>query len=41
MEQCVEHRAALFPGHFGAPHVARVVAAGTGFAPQFVGAETD
>jgi glyoxylase-like metal-dependent hydrolase (beta-lactamase superfamily II) len=41
MEQCVERRAALFPGHFGAPHVARVVAAGTGFAPQFVGAETD
>jgi len=41
LEQCVEHRAPLFPGHFGAPHVARVVAAGAGFAPQFVAADRD
>jgi len=41
LEQCVEHRAPLFPGHFGAPHAARVVAAGRGFAPQFVAAERD
>ena len=40
MEQCVEHRAALFPGHFGAPHVARILEAGTGFSPQFVEADT-
>ena len=40
MEQCVEHRAALFPGHFGAPHVARILEARTGFSPQFVEADT-
>jgi glyoxylase-like metal-dependent hydrolase (beta-lactamase superfamily II) len=39
LQQCIEHRAPLFPGHFGAPHVARVVAAGRGFAPQFVAAD--
>lgn len=36
MEESVEHRAALFPGHFGAPHVSRVLATPMGFAPQFV-----
>jgi glyoxylase-like metal-dependent hydrolase (beta-lactamase superfamily II) len=41
LEQCVEHHAALFPAHFGAPHVARVVAAGTDFSPQFVDADRD
>jgi len=41
LEQCVEQRAPLFPGHFGAPHVARVVAAGGAFAPQFVAPEMD
>jgi len=41
LEQCVEHRASLFPVHFGAPHVARVAAAGNAFAPQFVHPETD
>ena len=41
MEQCAEHHAALFPGHFGAPHVARIVATRTDFSPQFVEADTD
>jgi glyoxylase-like metal-dependent hydrolase (beta-lactamase superfamily II) len=41
MEQCVEHRAPLFPGHFGAPHVARIAATTTGFCPQFVQADRD
>ena len=41
LESCVEHRAPLFPGHFGAPHVARVVAAGSAFAADFVAPERD
>lgn len=41
LEQCAEHGAALFPGHFGAPHVARVLAAQAAFSPQFIAAETD
>jgi glyoxylase-like metal-dependent hydrolase (beta-lactamase superfamily II) len=36
LEQCVEDRALLFPGHFGAPHVARIGRAGAGFVPEFV-----
>jgi glyoxylase-like metal-dependent hydrolase (beta-lactamase superfamily II) len=39
MEQCTERRAALFPGHLGAPHVVRIVAAGAELAPQFVEAD--
>jgi glyoxylase-like metal-dependent hydrolase (beta-lactamase superfamily II) len=41
LEQCVEHGAALFPGHFGAPHVARVLAVQAAFSPQFIEADTD
>jgi glyoxylase-like metal-dependent hydrolase (beta-lactamase superfamily II) len=41
MEQSAERGAALFPGHFGAPHVARILATATGFLPQFVEADTD
>jgi glyoxylase-like metal-dependent hydrolase (beta-lactamase superfamily II) len=41
MEQSVERGAALFPGHFGAPHVTRILATATGFTPQFVEADTD
>lgn len=36
LEQCVERQAAMFPGHFGAPHVARIAANLTGFTPIFV-----
>jgi glyoxylase-like metal-dependent hydrolase (beta-lactamase superfamily II) len=36
LEQCAELRAAAFPGHFGAPHVTRIVATATGFALQFI-----
>jgi glyoxylase-like metal-dependent hydrolase (beta-lactamase superfamily II) len=39
LESCVAHRAPLFPGHFGAPHVTRVVAAGSAFAPDFLAAD--
>lgn len=39
LEQCVEHRATLFPGHFGFPHAARILRAGDGFAAEFIGAE--
>jgi glyoxylase-like metal-dependent hydrolase (beta-lactamase superfamily II) len=38
-ETCTERRAAVFPGHFAAPHVVRIVAAATKFAPQFVEAD--
>jgi glyoxylase-like metal-dependent hydrolase (beta-lactamase superfamily II) len=38
MEACAEHRATMFPGHFGAPHVARILESPTGFVPQFVNA---
>jgi glyoxylase-like metal-dependent hydrolase (beta-lactamase superfamily II) len=41
IEQCVEHRAMMFPGHFGAPHVTRIAAAGSGFSPNFVEPDTD
>jgi glyoxylase-like metal-dependent hydrolase (beta-lactamase superfamily II) len=41
MEQCVEHGATLFPGHFGAPHVARILAAGNTFSLQFIEADGD
>ncbi|MFL6799920.1 MAG: MBL fold metallo-hydrolase [Xanthobacteraceae bacterium] len=34
--QCVEDGAVLFPGHFGAPHAARVTAHADGFSPVFV-----
>jgi glyoxylase-like metal-dependent hydrolase (beta-lactamase superfamily II) len=36
LEQCAEDRALLFPGHFGAPHVARIMRVGEGFAAEFV-----
>src|SRR5262249_14996882 len=36
LERSEERRAAVFPGHFGAPHVVRIRAAGREFAPQFV-----
>jgi hypothetical protein len=36
LEQCTEERALLFPGHFGAPHVARIVPAPSGFDIEFV-----
>jgi glyoxylase-like metal-dependent hydrolase (beta-lactamase superfamily II) len=36
MEQCAEDHALLFPAHFGAPHVARIHAAGAVFSLQFV-----
>jgi glyoxylase-like metal-dependent hydrolase (beta-lactamase superfamily II) len=36
MEQCAEDHALLFPAHFGAPHVARIHAAGAVFSMQFV-----
>ena len=38
LEHCVESGALLLPAHFGAPHVARIVEAGSGFAPRFVAA---
>ena len=38
LEYCVESGALLFPAHFGAPHVARIVEAAAGFAPEFVAA---
>jgi len=36
LEQCAEDRSLLFPGHFGAPHVARIAKAASGFAVNFV-----
>jgi glyoxylase-like metal-dependent hydrolase (beta-lactamase superfamily II) len=36
LEACAENHAAMFPGHFGAPHVARILRSNGGFAPQFV-----
>jgi glyoxylase-like metal-dependent hydrolase (beta-lactamase superfamily II) len=39
LEQCVEHRAKLFPAHFGFPHVAQVLQVGEGFAHKFVEAD--
>ena len=36
LEQCAEYRALLFPGHFGAPHVAGIGAAAAGFSLQLV-----
>ena len=39
IEQCVEHRATLFPAHFGAPHVTRIRAVPQGFSPEFVVAD--
>jgi glyoxylase-like metal-dependent hydrolase (beta-lactamase superfamily II) len=41
LEQCVERHAAMFPGHFGAPHVARIADAKSGFAPVFVEPDAD
>ncbi len=41
LELCVEHRAKLFPAHFGFPHVARVLRAGGGFSHEFVEADRD
>jgi glyoxylase-like metal-dependent hydrolase (beta-lactamase superfamily II) len=40
MEQCVEQQTTMFPGHFGVPHAARIIASATGFAPRFVAAGT-
>lgn len=36
LEHCAEHKALLFPTHFGAPHVARVEHAPEGFSARFV-----
>jgi glyoxylase-like metal-dependent hydrolase (beta-lactamase superfamily II) len=36
LAHCAEKGALLFPGHFGAPHVARISHASTGFAAAFV-----
>ena len=36
LEECAEYRSLMFPGHFGAPHVARIARAATGFAVDFV-----
>jgi glyoxylase-like metal-dependent hydrolase (beta-lactamase superfamily II) len=36
LEQCAEDRSLLFPGHFGAPHVARIGRGASGFAVDFV-----
>jgi glyoxylase-like metal-dependent hydrolase (beta-lactamase superfamily II) len=36
LEHCAEHRALLFPTHFGAPHVAAIAAAGGAFSARFV-----
>jgi glyoxylase-like metal-dependent hydrolase (beta-lactamase superfamily II) len=41
LEQCAEDRAAIFPGHLGAPHVTHVVATSSGLSPQFVEADSD
>ena len=36
LEHCAEHRALLFPTHFGAPHVAAIKASAGGFSASFV-----
>ena len=36
LEHCAEHRALLFPTHFGAPHVAAIRRMADRFAPDFV-----
>jgi len=36
LEACAEHRVAMFPGHFGAPHAAHIQTSGSGFVPQFL-----
>ena len=36
LEHCAEHEALLFPTHFGAPHVAAILAQGDAFAARFV-----
>ena len=36
LQQCAEERALLLPGHFGAPHVARISHAASGFVADFV-----
>jgi glyoxylase-like metal-dependent hydrolase (beta-lactamase superfamily II) len=36
LEHCAEHLALLCPSHFGAPHAARIVRQGSGYAPTFV-----
>ena len=36
LEHCAEHKALLFPVHFGAPHVAAIEQAGEAFALRFV-----
>lgn len=36
LDQCAEERSLLFPGHFGAPHVARIMRAPSGFDIEFV-----
>ena len=35
LEYCAEHRALLFPTHFGAPHVAAIASATNGFSLRF------
>jgi glycine cleavage system pyridoxal-binding protein P len=36
LEHCAEHRALLFPVHFGAPHVGAITAAADAFSLRFV-----
>jgi len=36
MEECAEHRVTMFPAHFGAPHVARILESKSDFAPLFL-----
>ena len=36
LEHCAEHRALLFPTHFGVPHVAAIAKAGDSFSLRFV-----
>jgi glyoxylase-like metal-dependent hydrolase (beta-lactamase superfamily II) len=40
LEHCAEHRALLFPTHFGAPHVAAITSAADGFSLRFVAGST-
>jgi hypothetical protein len=36
LEYCAEHDTRLFPTHFAAPHVARIIAKPEGFSVEFV-----
>lgn len=36
LEACAENQVTMFPAHFGAPHVARILESKSSFAPQFL-----